>query len=132
MARSLAAQAKVEAFRNYLEGVAKKMADDLWGPKGPAWGTKLTEMEDLALAAREVFTQKFLELGPERQAVAVQEQRPAPAAACPSCQRPFAEAAAAAPRSVQTQGGEVHWEEPQEYCPRCRRAFFPSEQEFGD
>lgn len=132
MARSVSPKAKVEAFRNYLEGVAKKMADDLWGPKGPAWGTTLTEMEDVALAAREVFTQKLLKLGLERQAAAVQEQRPAEAAACPSCQRPFGKAAEPAPRTLQSRGGAIHWEEPHEHCPRCRRAFFPSEQESGD
>ena len=31
----------VETLRPYLEGVAKKLADDLWGPGGPRWGTTL-------------------------------------------------------------------------------------------
>lgn len=131
MARPRSSQPQLEALRPYLEGVAKKLADDLWGPQGPAWGTRLTEMEDLALAARDLLTQKLLELGLERQAQALQEQPPAEAAVCPSCQRPFAEAAEPAPRTLQTRGGPVHWDEPQASCTRCRRAFFPSEQESG-
>jgi hypothetical protein len=132
MARSLSSKAKIEVFRNYLEGVAKKLADDLWGPQGPAWGTRLTEMEDLALEAREILTQEFLQLGLERQSRTLQEHPPAEAAGCPSCRRPFAEAAEPLPRNLQTRGGPVGWQEPHEYCPRCRRAFFPSEPKPGN
>jgi hypothetical protein len=130
-------QLRVEIFRNYLEGVAKKLADDLWGPRGPGWGTRLTELEDLALAARDILSQKLVELGLERQAQAIHEQLPAEATACAGCLRPFDEPAEtaprdASPRTLQTRGGEVHWDEPQAYCPRCRRAFFPSEPKSGD
>lgn len=121
----------VEAFRPYLEGVAKKVADDLWGSHGPAWGTTLTELEDLALEARAIFSQKLLELGLDRQAAADQ-QRPADSRVCPDCQRPFPEGKDPMLRTMQTRAGEVCWQEPQEYCSRCRRAFFPSEQEPGN
>src|SRR4051812_19064438 len=123
---------KAEAFRNYLEGVAKKIADDLWGPQGPAFGTTLTELESVALEARAIFSQKLLELGVARQSAALLEQRPAQIQACPSCQRPFTEPAQPSPRDMDTQGGAIHWQEPQEYCTRCRRAFFPSEPKSGD
>jgi hypothetical protein len=132
MARSRCqATGKAEAFRNYLEGVAKKIADDLWGPQGPAFGTTLTELENVALEARAIFSQKLLELGVARQSTAWLEQRPEQVQACPSCQRPFTEPAQPSPRSMDTQGGEIHWQEPQEYCTRCRRAFFPSEPKSG-
>jgi hypothetical protein len=52
----------VEALRPYLEGVAKKLAHDLFGPKGPKWGTTLTELEDIALQTRAILTEKFLSL----------------------------------------------------------------------
>jgi hypothetical protein len=130
MARSRS-QDKAEAFRLYLEGVAKKIADDLWGPKGPVWGTTLTELESVAVEAREIFSQKLLELGMARQSAALLEQRAEQADACPSCQRPFAQPAQPSPRSMDTAGGEIHWQEPQEFCSRCRRAFFPSESKPG-
>ena len=132
MARSSSkSSGKAEAFRNYLEGVAKKIADDLWGPKGPPWGTKLSEMETIALEARAILSQTLLQLGVARQAAALQEQRAEPAQACPSCQRPFAEPVQPSPRTVDTEGGKLHWQEPEEYCTRCRRAFFPSEPKPG-
>lgn len=52
----------VEALRPYLEGVAKKLAHDLFGPQGPPWGTTLTELEDIALQPRIILTEKLLAL----------------------------------------------------------------------
>jgi len=128
----------VEALRPYLQGVAKKLADDLWGPDGPRWGTTLTELEDVTLQARAIMAEQLLQLGLQRQAAAAAEQRPAALRHCPTCQRPFdgARPSAAAdtppPRDLHTRAGAVAWQEPQDFCTRCRRAFFPSEQESGD
>jgi hypothetical protein len=123
----------VEALRPYLEGVAKKLADDLWGANGPAWGTTLTEIEDVILAARDVLSQKVLQLGLQRQAATPVEQRPSEYRHCPSCRRALPVAAAEPPpRDVQTRAGAAAWHEPHACCPRCRRAFFPSEQEPGN
>jgi hypothetical protein len=120
---------RVEALGSYLEGVAKKVADELWGPQGPAWGTTLTELEDIALETRAIVAEKLLQLGLERQAAA---EQPADLQTCPACQRPLTDPAAEpAPRSLATRAGPVAWPEPQSYCTRCRRAFFPSEQESG-
>jgi len=135
----------VETLRPYLEGVAKKLADDLWGPNGPRWGTTFTELEDVTLAARAILAEKLLQLGLQQQAATTAEQRPLELRHCPTCQRPFDAAppsafdaappsapADAPPRDVKTRAGAVAWQEPQEFCTRCRRAFFPSEQESGD
>ena len=123
---------QVEALRPYLEGVAKKLAHDLFGPKGPAWGTTLTELEDLALEARGILTEKFLTLSLEQQAATPPDERPAEMRTCPSCQRSFGAAQEPEPRRLSTRVGETAWSEPKEFCTRCRRAFFPSEQEPGN
>ncbi len=34
--------ALVEQVRSYLDGVGKYLADKLYGPDGPDWGTKLS------------------------------------------------------------------------------------------
>ena len=47
MARAKKRTPKVEELRPYVEGVAKNLVEKLYGPQGPAWGTKLTEIEDL-------------------------------------------------------------------------------------
>jgi hypothetical protein len=120
---------EVEALRPYLEGVAKKLAQDLFGPKGPKWGTTLTELEDIALQTRAILTEKLLALGLEQQATTPQQERPTEFQACPSCQRALDAPDEPEPRILATRVGEAVWSEPKEYCTCCRRAFFPSEQE---
>jgi hypothetical protein len=130
MAFKKVASAAVDEVRPYLEGVAKNLADRLWGPNGPPWGTKLSEMEDLVVAIREVLSTEMLEQGLKRQAADAAE-RPAEYRDCPSCSGQT-RSCDPEPNLKQTRGGEVEWQEPHQYCPRCRRAFFPSVEESGD
>jgi hypothetical protein len=121
--------AQVEEVRRYVEGVAKSLVDRLYGPDGPAWGTSLTEIEDLLLEVREVLSQRMLNLAVTRQAQALACQ-PEAVRACPGCRQPLA-CADGPPRVLGTRAGTAEWPEPEGYCPRCRRAFFPSVQEPG-
>ena len=115
---------KVEEVRPYVEGVAKNLIDKLYGPDGPAWGTQLTEIEDLCVAVREVLGEKMLADALARQAAA-QANCPTPYRTCPSChQQPLA-CPDTNERIVQTRVGEAKWAEPEGYCDRCRRSFFP-------
>ena len=127
MARPRSAPPQGEEVRAYVEGVAKNLVEKLYGPKGPAWGTQLTEIEDVLLDVREILTEKMLDLTLAQQAVAGNE-RPASFGACPGCHEALP-CDDANPRVVQTRAGEAEWSEPEGYCPRCRRAFFPSVQE---
>ena len=129
MARGKKRTPQVEQVRAYVEGVAKNLVDKLYGPDGPPWGTRLTAIEDLLLDLREVLTERMLAEALARQAAA-HAQRPDGDRPCPGCQQPLARDDAA-PRIVQTRAGEAQWSEPEAYCPRCRRAFFPSVQEPG-
>jgi hypothetical protein len=129
MARAKKRTPKVEEVRPYVEGVAKNLIDKLYGPDGPAWGTKLTEIEDLFLAIREVLSEKMLADALARQA-ATQAQGATAHRTCPGCQQPLP-CADSNERILQTRAGEAEWAEPQGYCDRCRRSFFPSVQEPG-
>jgi len=129
MARAKKRTPKVEEVRPYVEGVAKNLIDKLYGPDGPPWGTRLTEIEDLFVAIRDVLGEKMLADALARQA-AVQARAPAPYRSCPGCQQPLL-CPGANERIVQTQAGEAAWAEPDGYCDRCRRSFFPSVQESG-
>ena len=120
---------QVEELRSYLEGVAKNLVDKLYGVDGLPWGTKLTELEDVCLDVRALLTEKMLQIALQRQA-ATQPQQPSTYRTCPSCQQPLT-CNEAEPRLVQTRVGEAQWQEPEGYCPRCRRAFFPSVQKPG-
>lgn len=126
MARDKKRTAKVEELRPYVEGVAKNLVEKLYGSQGPAWGTRLTEIEDVLLEIREVLTEKMLDLTLTQQAAAP----PPPYRLCPGCHAPLP-CADANPRILQTRAGEAEWPEPEGYCDRCRRSFFPSVQEPG-
>jgi hypothetical protein len=128
MPRSKKRTPKVEEVRLYLEGVAKNLVDRLYGPDGPAWGTRLTEIEDLLLTLREVLSEKMLDDALARQAAA--RDKAAGAFHCPGCHQPLA-CADNQERILETRAGEAEWAEPEGYCNRCRRAFFPSVQEPG-
>jgi hypothetical protein len=65
----------VEQLRPYLEGVGKNLTDQLYGPDGPAWGTKLSEIEAVLVELRDVLTEKVLAEALARQA-ATSDQRP--------------------------------------------------------
>jgi hypothetical protein len=119
-----------EDVRPYLEGVAKNLADRLWGPNGPVWGTTLTELETTVVTLRQILSEKLLNLALQRQATDPTE-RPAEFRNCPSCDGPT-EPRDPEPRIVATRGGEAQWSEPETHCRRCRRAFFPSVQKPGD
>ena len=130
MARSKKRTPKVEELRPYVEGVAKNLVDKLYGPKGPAWGTKLTEIEDVLLEIREVLTERMLDLTLGQQAAALDE-RPESFRTCPGCRQPLP-CDDTTPRLMETRAGEVDWQVPEAYCDRCRRSFFPSIQKPGD
>jgi hypothetical protein len=127
MARDTAKGEIPAELRPVVAAAAKNLATHLYGPQGPAWGTSFASIEELAV-------QISRELGAEliQQALQRQAQQPAPAALqpCPACSGPLQDRPPE-PRSVQTTTGTADWHEPAPYCPRCRRAFFPSVQEPG-
>lgn len=136
MARKGKTTPVVDEIQSYLNGVAKNLVDRRYGPKGPAWGTRLSEIEETVLALRQHLSERLLHHTLQRQADAV-EDRPEPFQTCPSCHQavnaapphPGSDAAAETtgpPRCLDTLGGEAHWHEPNCYCHSCRRSFSPS------
>lgn len=132
MARYQIATAAADPVRPYLEGVAKSLVERLYGANGPAWGTKLTAIEDTIKAIRLVLSEKMLAEALQRQANTLGQQ-PGDLPPCPKCGQPVErDPEGDDPRLLQTDVGEARWQEPATYCRRCRRAFFPSGQEPGD
>jgi hypothetical protein len=130
MARKKKVPAAVEPVQAYIEGVAKHLVDRIYGPRGLPWGTKLSELEDMVIAVREVLSEQMLAQALDRQAQDT-EQRPEPFRNCPGCQRPVEDQPDPEPRNVQTRAGGAEWDEPHSYCRKCRQAFFPSEPKSG-
>ena len=131
MARFQINTAPADPVRPYLEGVAKSLVDRLYGPHGPAWGTSLTALEDTIKAIRHVLSEKMLDDALQRQANTV-DQRPADFQPCPKCGQGVARDPDADDHRIhQTDVGEAEWQEPAFNCRKCRRSFFPSDQELG-
>jgi hypothetical protein len=126
MARGKKRTPQVEALRSYVEGVAKNLVEKLYGPQGPAWGTKLTPIEDVLLEIREMLREKMRDETLAKQAAA--GARPEGFRTCPGCQATLT-CEDSNERILDTRAGEAEWAEPEGYCRRCRRSFFPSIQE---
>jgi hypothetical protein len=128
MATRPIATTQVDELSHLIEGVAKNFAERVYGPQGPAWGTRFADIEELALQIGQAVSRQMCEQAVQRQAA---RSVPVEGQVCPDCGRP-ATSAEPEPRLVQTRAGEVQWQEPQQHCRRCRRSFFPSVEAVGD
>jgi hypothetical protein len=111
-----------------IQGVAKHFLHKVFGPEGMPWGTKFSDLEELAIQIGQAVSRSMMD-----QALAGQAQAgPATAPTCGVCGTPVQAGPPGQPRAVTTTVGTVHWTEPTRYCSKCRAAFFPSVPEFGD
>jgi hypothetical protein len=129
MARAKKRTPQVEEVRPYVEGVASNLIDKLYGPDDPPGGTTLTQIEELFVAIREVLSEKLLADALARQAAA-HAHGPALYRTCPGCQQPLP-CTDRNERIVETRAGDAEWAEPEGYCDRCRRSFFPQSKSLG-
>lgn len=117
----------LNALRPALQAAAKNVLYHAYGPDGLPWGTSFTDAEDMAVHIGDQLARDILQAAFQGQA---ERPRPDDLSACPSCSGPL-DARAGQPRQVLGRRGAVVWHEAAAYCPRCRRAFFPSGQEPG-
>jgi len=95
----------------------------------PDWGTFFSEIEELGVQIGDAVCREFVQQAVREQAQA--DQQCGQEHRCPTCNGPFDSREPEA-HPLLTRRGEIGWQEPQAYCPKCRKAFFPSVQEFGD
>lgn len=131
MARKLVARPEVAAHQAYLVGVAKNLADKLYGPNGPPHGTQFLDLEELVVQLGGVISRELLNQTLVRQAAAPDVDTSDEGELCPTCREPAARGKPE-PRTVTTRVGDAEWNEPQRHCCRCRRSFFPSVAKLGD
>jgi hypothetical protein len=115
-------------LRVALEGTAKNFLHKAYGPDGMPWGTRFEELEDMAVAIGDEVTRQMVNQALAQQAGTSPDKEHQ---SCSQCGRPVLPGETN-PRIVQTRAGDVEWSEPEGYCDRCRKAFFPSVQESGD
>lgn len=111
--------------RPHVHQLVERLSQDVF-PDGMPWGATFSELETIAAEVGDEVARRLLEAHLQRQA----EDTPQQAQDCPLWGRPTSHAPEH-PRAMSTTRGEVAWVEPGRYCPRCRRAFFPSEPSLG-
>jgi hypothetical protein len=51
----------IAAVQNLLNGTAKNVVDRLYGPKGPEWGTRFSDLEEAAVQAGRALSRQILD-----------------------------------------------------------------------
>ena len=128
MARKLDPAVAVQDQENLIQGVAKHFLQKLYGPEGMPWGTKFSELEELAIQIGQAVSRNMINQVVVNQA----HQVPQTAEVCGVCGTAVQSGPPLEPRALTTTVGTARWSEPKRYCPQCRAAFFPSVPESGD
>jgi predicted nucleic acid-binding Zn ribbon protein len=113
-------------FHTRLNQIARELSGNLY-PQGLPRGTKFSELEAVAGALGDEMARQLIEINVQEQADAWPEEE---LGECPACGGP-ARKAPDQPRVLTTTRGDVTWKQRVANCPRCRRAFFPSEPSVG-
>lgn len=125
--------AVVQRHRALLDRLASEMAAELYGPDGMPWGTLFSELEDDAYELGQAMARRLVQEMVRDQAEAnVPEGRERCQCGHPLETPDEDDEEAWQDRDVLTRSGHVSWSEPQRYCPKCRKAFFPSVEGVGD
>jgi hypothetical protein len=121
--------AKNTVSRAEVQAVAAELRKKVFGSQGvPEWGTKFSEIEDIACEIGDAISCEIMQ-----QAVAEQARTPPASAGVCACGQATIKDPdePAEPHPLQTSRGDIGWQEPKEYCPACRQAFFPSVPSVG-
>ena len=113
-------------FQTRLNQIARELTGQLY-PQGLPRGTKFSELEAIAGALGDEMARQLIEINVREQADGWPEEE---LGECPVCGGP-ARTAPDQPRVLMSTRGEVAWKQRVANCPRCRRAFFPSESSVG-
>ena len=112
--------------RQRLAEMVAEMRSLVYGEVGcPEWGTLFAGIEDDAKQVGHEFIRLLMEQAADGQAEAL------PAEALTSDTGEVAQSIGTEKRTIETESGNVNWNEPKAYLPKSRKAFFPSVEGFG-
>jgi len=115
-----------DRFQDRLGQIARELGREVY-PNGLPRSTKFSELEAIAGALGDEIARQLIEANVGEQADHGPEQE---LGECPTCGGP-ARKAPDEPRVLLTTRGDVAWKQRVANCPRCRRAFSPSESSVG-
>ena len=127
MSKEVAAR-KIQEVREDIREFAEQLRRNVYAQGSPDWGTLFSEIEEMGVQIGDAVCREFVGQAVSQQACGAEqcgrEHR------CPTCDS-LLERRDAEPRPLLTRRGEIAWQEPQAYCAKCRKAFFPSVEESG-
>ena len=107
--------------RQRLAEIAGEARRLIYGDAGcPEWGTLFAEIEDDAKEVGHEFIRLLMQQTTEDQAQLLPDE------ALSTDAGEMAQPIGVATRTIETESGEVGWNEPKAYLPKSRKAFFPS------
>lgn len=113
-------------MREQLEKMATEARRVVYGEVGcPVWGTSFAEIEDDAREVGHEFIRLIMRQTADWQTGTM------PAEALTTDSGEVAQPAGSEERTIETESGNVTWEEPKAYLPKSRKAFFPSVEGTG-
>ena len=114
------------AVQERLREVAAELRGLMYGEMGcPEWGTRFSEIEDDGMSVGRELSRLLME-----QSVGEQTQHMPPEALETGHEQ--AQSAGTSTRPLETEAGEIAWEEPRAYLSKARKSFFPSREGTGD
>ena len=117
-----------ERLRLRLADVAEQLQEEFGDVSAGENGCLLEAVEDWAI---EVGDQLARQVMSQQAARVAREQPAAEECPCPKCQQP-ARWRGQRKRRIETRRGTIHVPEPEYFCTRCRRSFFPGDPSVGD
>lgn len=116
-----------ERLRQRAEAFAAQLQEEFGVLAPDEQGCLLSVVEDFAIEIGDEVSRAVIRRQVEAGTAPVAAEEPC----CPTCQRP-ARRKKERKRRVETRRGAIHVAEPEHYCNRCRRSFFPSDPLAGD
>ena len=111
-----------------IEEISVQLCGEMYGNEGgPPWGTRFSQIEDDAIAVADAIGRAVMENLVARQAARIHQA----VLPCPDCEGPCECVEKDVGQERLTRRGGVGWSEPQYFCTKCRRSFFPGDRQSG-
>jgi hypothetical protein len=116
-----------DRMRFFLERVAAEFEEEFGPVMQGEHGCWLESIEDWAVLLGDELSRRAMarQVGTVLSAPAAREE-----SVCPKCDQQGA-SKGHRKRRIETRRGPIHVDEPEYYCPRCRRSFFPPDARVG-
>jgi len=119
--RTLGKRKLTPQVRQRLDEIAAEARRLMYGEAGcPEWGTLFAEIEDDAQEVGHELIRLLMQQTAEGQAQTLPDE------ALTIDTGEAARSIGVETRTIETESGEVSWDEPKAYLPKSRKAFFPS------